>query len=132
MQRLERPSRDDPITAEWGAAIVDALNELMDGPKIAPPLTLLDGVIGFGDHYRIRPAKTTSAIGARSGTTWGSGAATFITVDDSGVESAVGGFPAFTAWNYTGGSITVAGTRILVAWICGKWVVLSADCSGAP
>ncbi len=130
MKKLEYPDPGQAITAEWGRALVDAINLLLEGPNVCAPLIKMEGTVFLGQDYQLYEAKTTGTISARAGTQWGSGAASFLTVSAPGVESTMQGSATFTAWNWTGGAITTVGTRIWVCWSYDKWVIIAADCSG--
>jgi hypothetical protein len=123
-------NKGDALTHERWNALVDFVAMLAKGPALVAPLVYQKEAIGLGQDFQIWNAKTTAIIPARTTVTqWGSGAASFYTTDAAGVESLMGGFPSFTAWNYFGAAIA-SGIRIQVCWTYDKWVILGGDCSG--
>lgn len=119
------------LTADRWNALVEKIELLMEGPAVVAPLMFQDGALAIGQDYQIWNAITTGTISARVGFQWGSGGASFVTVDSGGLESPMGGYPDFTAWNYFGAAIGPF-LRVQVCWTYEKWVILGGDCSGVP
>jgi hypothetical protein len=117
------------LTVDRWNGLVEALIRMEKGPGVEAPLVLRNGAIGLGQDYQIYWAITTGVIEARSGTQWGFGNASFLTVDVDGVESTMPGFSAFVVWNWIGGSSISSGIRIPVCWSYEKWVLLGGECS---
>ena len=122
-------AKGDLLTAERWNALVELLARALEDPNVVSPLVTIDGAIALGQDFGIYEAKTTGTISARSGTTHGYGDAEFMTVNAAGVESVMGGFATFEAWNYFGASIA-SGIRVQVCWMYEKWYIIGGDCSG--
>jgi hypothetical protein len=123
-------NRGDVLTHEKWNTLIDCIADGMQGPAVIPPLIVKEGAIGLGYDFRIRNAKTTAIIPARTTVTqWGSGDASFYWLSPDGVESVAGGYAGFTAWNYFGAAIA-SGIRIQVCYTYNRWVILGGDCSG--
>jgi hypothetical protein len=124
-----RVNQGDVLSAAKWNQLIEMLIRMAEGPTLCPPLVRQGGAIVLAQDYQVYVAKTTGTIGARVGTTWGSGDASFLTVSASGDESTMPGMADFTAWSYFGAAIT-SGIRIEIVWAYYRWVILGGDCSG--